>query len=144
MPESVTVSVDYSDAYLTMGDEFYCDVTVYACSGEYTDDEIKDQELWENYKLCRAVAKANSRQNAQTKGELTLRFYASADLKAEEKLFIKLRLPHTEWKGEEVDYLSASIPVLGAEDEIPAYQVVLYNLGRIPPAAQDCAPSSAS
>ncbi len=127
--ESVTVSVDYSDAYLTMGDEFYCDVTVYACSGEYTDDEIKDQELWENYKLCRAVAKANSRQNAQTKGELTLRFYASADLKAEEKLFIKLRLPHTEWKGEEVDYLSASIPVLGAEDEIPAYQVVLYNLG---------------
>ena len=127
--ESVTVSVDYSDAYLTMGDEFYCDVTVYACSGEYTDDKIKDQELWENYKLCRAVAKANSRQNAQTKGELTLRFYASADLKAEEKLFIKLRLPHTEWKGEEVDYLSASIPVLGAEDEIPAYQVVLYNLG---------------
>ena len=127
--ESVTVSVDYSDAYLTMGDEFYCDVTVYACSGEYTDDEIKDQELWENYKLCRAVAKANSRLDAQTRGELTLTFYESADLKAGEKLFIKLRLPHTEWKDEEVDYLSASIPVLGAEDEIPAYQVVLYNLG---------------
>ena len=127
--ESVTVSVDYSDAYLTMGDEFYCDVTVYACSGEYTDDEIKDQELWEKYKLCRAVAKANSRLDAQTRGELTLTFYESADLKAGEKLFIKLRLPHTEWKDEEVDYLSASIPVLGAEDEIPAYQVVLYNLG---------------
>lgn len=129
MPESVTVSVDYSDAYLTMGDEFYCDVTVYACSGEYTDDEIKDQELWENYKLCRAVAKANSRQNAQTKGELTLRFYASADLKAEESCSSSCACLHTEWKGEEVDYLSASIPVLGAEDEIPAYQVVLYNLG---------------
>lgn len=126
---TVTVSVDYSDEYLTMGDDFYCDVTVYACSGEYTDDEIEDQELWENYRLCRAVAKANSRLDAQTKGELTLTFYPSADLKAGEKLFIKLRLPHTEWKEEEVDYLSASIPVLSAEDEIPAYQVVLYNLG---------------
>ena len=127
--ESVAVSVDYSDEYLTMGDDFYCDVTVYACSGEYTDDEIKDLELWENYRVCRAVAKANSRLDAQTKGELTLTFYESADLKAGEKLFIKLRLPHTEWKDEEVDYLSASIPVLAAEDEIPAYQVVLYNLG---------------
>ena len=126
---SVTVSVDYSDEYLTMGDAFYCDVTVYACSGEYTDDEIEDQELWENYRICRAVAKANSRLDAQTRGELTLTFYESADLKAGEKLFIKLRLPHTEWKDEEVDYLSASIPVLAAEDEIPAYQVVLYNLG---------------
>ncbi len=29
---SVSLTVDYSDQYLTMGDEFYCDVTVYACS----------------------------------------------------------------------------------------------------------------
>ena len=126
--KTVSLSTDYSDEYLTMGDDFYCDVTVYACSGEYTDDEIEDKELWENYKACRTVAKANSRLGAATKGDLTLIFYETSNLKAGEKLFIKLRLPHTEWEGEEVDYVSASIPVIGADDEIPAYQVVLYNL----------------
>lgn len=126
--KTVSLSTDYSDEYLTMGDDFYCDVTVYACSGEYTDDEIEDKELWENYTACRTVAKANSRLGAATKGDLTLTFYETANLKAGEKLFIKLRLPHTEWEGEEVDYVSASIPVIGADDEIPAYQVVLYNL----------------
>lgn len=126
--KTVSLSTDYSNDYLTMGDDFYCDVTVYACSGEYTDDEIEDRELWENYTACRTVAKANSRLGAATKGDLTLTFYETANLKAGEKLFIKLRLPHTEWEGEEVDYVSASIPVIGADDEIPAYQVVLYNL----------------
>ena len=126
--KTVSLSTDYSDEYLTMGDDFYCDVTVYACSGEYTDDEIEDKELWENYTACRTVAKANSRLGAATKGDLTLTLFETANLKAGEKLFIKLRLPHTEWEGEEVDYVSASIPVIGADDEIPAYQVVLYNL----------------
>lgn len=126
--KTVSLSTDYSDEYLTMGDDFYCDVTVYACSGEYTDDEIEDKELWENYTACRTVAKANSRLRAATKGDLTLTLFETANLKAGEKLFIKLRLPHTEWEGEEVDYVSASIPVIGADDEIPAYQVVLYNL----------------
>ena len=125
--KSVSLAVDYSDEYLTMGDDFYCDVTVYACSGEYTDDEIEDRELWENYNLCRAVAKANSRQGNVTKGDLTLDFYDSAALKAGEKLFIKLRLPHVEWEDEEVDYLSASIPVVASDEEIPEYLVVLYN-----------------
>ncbi len=125
---TVSLTVDYSDEYLTMGDDFYCDVTVYACSGEYDDDYIEDNELWENFRLCRAVAKANSRQGDATRGELTLSFYDSADLQAGEKLFIKLRLPHVEWEGEEVDYVSASIPVLGADEEIPDYRVVLYNL----------------
>ena len=126
--KTVSLSTDYSDEYLTMGDDFYCDVTVYACSGEYTDDEIEDKELWENYTACRTVAKANSRLGAATKGDLTLTLFETANLKAGEKLFVKLRLPHTEWEGEEVDYVSASIPVIGADDEIPAYQVVLYNL----------------
>ena len=126
--KTVSLSTDYSDKYLTMGDDFYCDVTVYACSGEYTDDEIEDKELWENYTACRTVAKANSRLGAATKGNLTLTLFETANLKAGEKLFVKLRLPHTEWEGEEVDYVSASIPVIGADDEIPAYQVVLYNL----------------
>lgn len=125
---SVSLTVDYSDQYLTMGDEFYCDVTVYACSGEYSDDEIEDNELWENFRICRVVAKANSRMGGETRGELTLDFYDTAALQAGEKLFIKLRLPHVEWEGEEVDYVSASIPVIAADDEIPEYRVVLYNL----------------
>ena len=125
---SVSLTVDYSDQYLTMGDEFYCDVTVYACSGEYSDDEIEDNELWENFRICRAVAKANSRMGGETRGALTLDFYDTAALQAGEKLFIKLRLPHVEWEGEEVDYVSASIPVIAADDEIPEYRVVLYNL----------------
>lgn len=125
---SVSLTVDYSDQYLTMGDEFYCDVTVYACSGEYSDDEIEDNELWENFRICRVVAKANSRMGGETRGELTLDFYDTAALQAGEKLFIKLRLPHVEWEGEEVDYVSASIPVIAADDKIPEYRVVLYNL----------------
>ena len=64
----------------------------------------------------------------ETRGELTLDFYDTAALQAGEKLFIKLRLPHVEWAGEEVDYVSASIPVIAADDEIPEYRVVLYNL----------------
>ncbi len=46
-----------------------------------------------------------------------------------DRLIIKLRLPHTEWEGEEVDYIFTSIPVLPAGEEAPAYKVVLYNLG---------------
>ena len=126
--KSVSLTVDYADEYLSMGDDFYCDVTVYACPGEYTDDEIKDSDLWENYNVCRGVAKANSRLGGETRGQLTLDFYETAGLKAGERLFIKLRLPHVEWEDEEVDYVSASIPVIAAEDEIPAYSVVLYNL----------------
>ena len=49
------------------------------------------------------VAKANSRMGGETRGELTLDFYDTAALQAGEKLFIKLRLPHVEWAGEEVD-----------------------------------------
>ncbi len=52
----------------------------------------------------------------------------NAELKAGDRLIIKLRLPHTEWEGEEVDYLFASVPVIGADDEVPDYKVVLYNL----------------
>ncbi len=125
---SVSLTVNYADEYLSMGDAFYCDVSVYVCPGEYTDDEIKDGELWENYNICRVAAKANSRTGDETRGELTLDLRESAALQAGEKLFIKLRLPHVEWEDEEVDYVSASIPVIAADDEIPAYSVVLYNL----------------
>lgn len=126
---SIPVTIDYSDEYLSLGDDFYCDVSVYQFSAEYTDQEFEDNELWENYSKAKVVAKANSHSGDVTKGQLNIPLLNGASLKAGDRLIIKLRLPHTEWEGEEVDYIFASVPVIGANDEVPAYKVVLYNLG---------------
>ena len=126
---SIPVTIDYSDEYLSLGDDFYCDVSVYQFSAEYTDREFEDNELWENFSKAKVVAKANSRRGDVTKGQLNIPLLNGASLKAGDRLIIKLRLPHTEWEGEEVDYIFASVPVIGANDEVPAYKVVLYNLG---------------
>ena len=126
---SISLTVDYSDEYLTLGDEFYCDVSVYQFPGTYSDEEFEDNELWENFNLTRRVAQVNSTLGQQTKGKLTIPLNSSAVLTPGSRLIIKLRLPHTEWEGEEVDYLSSSIPVISSDSEIPDYKVVLYNLG---------------
>lgn len=126
--KTVKITTDYSAEYLTMGDEFYCDVSVYQYSGNYTDEDFEDNELNEKPWLAPVVAKANSRQGAETRGELTLTFFDSAKLKAGDRLIVKLRLPHTEWKDQEVDYLSASVPIIGDDETIPAEKVVLFNL----------------
>lgn len=125
----LSLTVDYSDEYLTLGDEFYCDVSVYQFPGTYSDAEFEDKELWENFNITRRVAQANSTLGQQTKGKLTIPLNSSAVLTPGSRLIIKLRLPHTEWEGEEVDYLSASIPVISSDSEVPDYKVVLYNLG---------------
>lgn len=65
----IPVTVRYSDEYLSLGDEFYCDVSIYQFSAEYTDDEFEKNELWENYNKTKVVAKANSRQGALTNGQ---------------------------------------------------------------------------
>ena len=83
----------------------------------------------ENFSKAKVVAKINSRRGDVTKGQLNIPLLNGASLKAGDRLIIKLRLPHTEWEGEEVDYIFASVPVIGANDEVPAYKVVLYNLG---------------
>lgn len=126
--ETIPVTVDYSDEYLTLGDGFYCDVTIYQFPASYTDDEFEDGELWENVSIAQRVAQINSTTGAATKGQIDVPVLESAELKAGDRLIIKLRLPHTEWEGEEVDYLFASVPVIGADDEVPDYKVVLYNL----------------
>ena len=126
---SIPVTIDYSDEYLSLGDDFYCDVSIYQFPAEYTDQEFEDSELWENFSKAKVVAKANSRTGDVTKGQLNIPLFNNASLKAGDRLIIKLRLPHTEWEGEEVDYIFASVPVIGANDEVPAYKVVLYNLG---------------
>ena len=126
---SVSVHIDYADEYIAMDEDFYCDVTVYQFPGSYSDAEFESRELWENLTLTQRVGQINSNYGDTTRGtELTIPIKDSAKLNAGDRLIIKLRLPHTEWEDEEVDYVSASIPVIGADDEIPAYQVVLYNL----------------
>ncbi len=127
--EEIKVTIDYSDEYLSLGDDFYCDVTIYAFSAAYTDDEFIEGEMWEQYGRVTRVGQVNSNNGQQTKGQITVPVRDDVTLNAGDRLIIKLRLPHTEWEGEEVDYLSASVPVISADDTVPEYKVVLYNLG---------------
>ena len=128
--KSVSVQVDYADEYVAMGTDFYCDVTIYQFPGSYSDTEFESKELWENLTLTQRVGQINSNFGDTTRGaELTVPIKDSAKLNAGDRLIIKLRLPHTEWEGEEVDYLSASVPVVGENETVPDAKVVLYNLG---------------
>ena len=126
--ESIDVTVDYSEEYLSFGDEFYCDVTIYEFSGDYTDQEFEDNEMWEQTTRVSRVGQVNSRRGDATKGTLTIPVRDGVTLNPGDRLIIKLRLPHVEWEGEEVDYLSASVPVIGEEETITAPRVLLYNL----------------
>ena len=128
--KSVSVQIDYADEYIAMGKDFYCDVTIYQFPGSYSDAEFESKELWENLTLTKRVGQINSNFGDTTWGaELTVPIKDSAVLNAGDRLIIKLRLPHTEWEGEEVDYLSASVPVVGENETVPDAKVVLYNLG---------------
>ena len=128
--KSVSVQIDYADEYVAMGTDFYCDVTIYQFPGSYSDAEFESKELWENLTLTQRVGQINSNYGNTTRGtELTVPIKDSAVLNAGDRLIIKLRLPHTEWEGEEVDYLSASVPVVGENETVPDAKVVLYNLG---------------
>ena len=128
--KSVSVQIDYADEYVAMGTDFYCDVTIYQFPGSYSDAEFESKELWENLTLTQRVGQINSNFGDITRGaELTVPIKDSAVLNAGNRLIIKLRLPHTEWEGEEVDYLSASVPVVGENETVPDAKVVLYNLG---------------
>ena len=128
--KSVSVQIDYANEYVAMGTDFYCDVTIYQFPGSYSDAEFESKELWENLTLTKRVGQINSNFGDTTRGEeLTVPIKDSAKLNAGDRLIIKLRLPHTEWEGEEVDYLSASVPVVGENETVPDAKVVLYNLG---------------
>lgn len=92
---SIPITVDYADKHEGM-DDFYCDISVYQVSPWYTDDEIEDQELWENFYFTRRVGQLNSTLGQVTRGELELNLYDWVDLEPGMRLFIKLRLPHVE------------------------------------------------
>ncbi|MCI8608085.1 MAG: DUF3783 domain-containing protein [Firmicutes bacterium] len=126
--KTIPVTVDYSAEYLSLGDDFYCDVSIYSFPAKYTDKEFEEKELWETYGIATRVGQVNSTSGQETKGTIRVPVNSYATLNPDDRLIIKLRLPHTEWDGEEVDYISASVPIIGAEEEVPSYHVVLYNL----------------
>lgn len=125
---SIPVKVDYAHEYDEMED-FFCDVSIYQVSAAYSDEEIEEKELWENSYLVQRVGQLNSTLGQVTRGDLEVKLYDWIDLEPGKRLFIKLRLPHVEWEGEEVDYVSASIPVLAAGEQLAPVKVLLYNLG---------------
>lgn len=127
--KSVFLTVDYSDEYLSLGDDFYCDVTLYQVSSRYSDEEIEEKELWEDPSVARRVGQINSNYGQETRGELKIDLYDWINLEPGTRLFAKLRLPHSEWAGEEVDYVAASVSVLEEGEELPQVKVLLYNLG---------------
>lgn len=127
--KSVELSIDYADDYIAMGDDFYCDVTLYEVPSRYTDEEIEKNELWENSSIARRIGQANSNFGQETRGKIAIDLYDWIDLEPDSRIFAKLRLPHSEWVGEEVDYVAASIPVLEVGEELPQVKVLLYNLG---------------
>ena len=124
----IPVTIQYAEEYLSLGDEFYCDVTIYQFSAAYTDQEFEEKELWENPNNVIRIGQVNSRLGMETNGKITVPVSTGVTMNPGDRLIIKLRLPHTEWEGEEVDYVSASVPILAAGEEAPAYKVVLYNL----------------
>lgn len=124
----IPVAIRYDEAYLTLGEEFYCDVSIYQFSGRYSDEAFEDQELWEHPSIATRIGQINSTTGDQTLGTVVVPVRAGTVLNPGDRLIIKLRLPHTEWEGEEVDYISASVPVVEAGAQAPVSKVLLYNL----------------
>jgi hypothetical protein len=125
---TIPVTINYSDEYLTMGDDFYCTATVYQFPANYTDKEFEDNEMWEG-SLATWVGQISSRSGDTAKGKVEIPIRESVTLTPGNRLIVKLRLPHTEWAGEEVDYMSVSAPIVNADATIPSSKVALYNLG---------------
>lgn len=126
--DSVPAAILYDEGYLGMED-YYCNVSIYQFPAGYTDTEFADQELFENPKIAVKVGDLNSTVDRIVRGQVEIPIRSDAVLQEGSRLILKLRLPHTEWEGEEVDYFSASVPVVGTGTEILAPRVLLYHLG---------------
>ena len=125
---TIPVTVTYDKGYTEM-DEYYCNVTAYQFPSTYTDDEFEENELHESTTITQRIGQCDA--DKDNKEQLTtIQIPVKADtLEAGKRLIVKLRLPHPEWAGEEADYLSYSVPVIGADEEIPVAKVLLFNLG---------------
>ena len=124
---TIPVTVTYDAGYTEMSD-YYCNVTAYQFPSRYTDDDFEKKELHEN-PITQSIGQCNA-DKASKEHFTTINIPVKANtLEAGKRLIVKLRLPHPEWAGEEADYLSYSVPVIGAEEEIPVAKVLLFNLG---------------
>lgn len=112
----VTVTATYDDGYLEM-EGYYSNITLYQCP---IDSDTTSDEFWEQSWAKRVGSIQNSR------GEVTI---PVSGLEAGNKLVAKLRLPHAEWEGEEVDYISMPAYILEEGQTVPKKIVLLYNLG---------------
>lgn len=124
---TIPVTVTYDAGYTEMSD-YYCNVTAYQFPSDYTDDDFEKKELHES-QITQRIGQRDANK-ASKEHFTTINIPVKANtLEAGKRLIVKLRLPHPEWAGEEADYLSYSVPVIGAEEEIPAAKVLLFNLG---------------
>ena len=124
---TIPVTVTYDVGYTEMSD-YYCNVTAYQFPSSYTDDDFEKKELHEN-QITQRIGQRDANK-AIKEHFTTINIPVKANtLEAGKRLIVKLRLPHPEWAGEEADYLSYSVPIIGAEEEIPAAKVLLFNLG---------------
>lgn len=124
---TIPVTVTYDAGYTEMSD-YYCNVTAYQFPSDYTDDDFEKNELHES-SITQRIGQRDA-DKASKEYFTTINIPVKANtLEAGKRLIVKLRLPHPEWAGEEADYLSYSVPVIGAEEEIPVAKVLLFNLG---------------
>ena len=124
---TIPVTVTYDAGYTEMSD-YYCNVTAYQFPSDYTDDDFEKNELHES-SITQRIGQRDANK-ASKEHFTTINIPVKANtLEAGKRLIVKLKLPHPEWAGEEADYLSYSVPVIGAEEEIPVAKVLLFNLG---------------
>lgn len=124
---TIPVTVTYDAGYTEMSD-YYCNVTAYQFPSDYTDDEFEKKELHES-SITQRIGQRDANK-ASKEHFTTINIPVKANtFEAGKRLIVKLRLPHPEWAGEEADYLSYSVSIIGAEEEIPAAKVLLFNLG---------------
>lgn len=125
---AIPVTITYHENYLSM-DDYYCNVSIYKFSARYSDQDFDEQELHENLNIATRIGDINSTVDKIVRGQVEVPVKSTATLTEGDRLIIKLRLPHTEWEGEEVDYFSASVPIVSENATIPDPKILLYNLG---------------
>lgn len=125
--KTIPVTVNYDEGYLDIEGGYYCNVTIYQFPSSYTDDEFEENELHENVTITQRIGTINAKDGQHL---TTVDVPVTGVLEAGKRVIVKLRLPHPEWEGEEADYLSASVPIIGDDEEIPEAKVLLYNLGK--------------
>ena len=124
---TIPVTVTYDVGYTEMSD-YYCNVTAYQFPSRYTDDDFEKKELHES-QITQRIGQCDANK-AIKEHFTTIKIPVKVNtLEAGKRLIVKLRLPHPEWAGEEADYLSYSVPIIGAKEEIPTAKVLLFNLG---------------